>query len=797
MRYDENDKRIKLDARELVSLARRKISSVLPYDENEPKFEFVPKKILMSQTEGASNERLYHSFSFSGYDFELLCRPDGVRDFEVITVRQTELRRGSVPPELRAQTEGEAYITAYVLAERHALSEVKLHTVYVDKRTGVMQDAYETVKKEKLDKFFARCSMALSEYARPEIERITERLPSMKRLGFPYGKPREGQSALVKAVYRTIAKGARLFASAPTGTGKTVSVLYPAVRALGDLRCDKVFYLTPKTTTGEVARECIELMCERGADIRAIILSAKERSCQRENVCRRGKKYCENSKCNKLHDAVMSLYSLKKCVVSLSDILPVAERYTVCPYELELAYSELCDIVICDFNYLFEPNVYIRRFFEEGGNYAFLIDEAHNLPDRAREMYSAEISYEELLAPEGAVVLGDKSRLKATIRAAAHEFRELFYPYLKEELRRGEGGEYVGAHHMSELPAKVYTVFESLISLAEDELNENLSAKDDLKDERLAFLRDYLARLKKVDSAFSRFDESYELFLFYDGGNIRMKVFCLDTGGAVAERLDKGGSAVFFSATLVPIEYYRAVLGGERTSEVLDVRSPFDPSQLSVSVIDKISTRYSEREDSLAAVCRTIAATISAKRGNYMIFSPSFEYSDALFKAFSEKYPKLNVISQKRNMSAKEKGEFLDKFREESEAYLVAFCVMGGIYSEGIDLAGDSLIGAVVVGIGMPALSYEREAMSAYYQDRFEMGKEYAYIYPGMNRVLQAAGRVIRRESDKGVIVLIDDRFADPIYKKSVPAFWRGMKYIPDAKTLKKNLEDFWNNKEK
>ena len=243
--------------------------------------------------------------------------------------------------------------------------------------------------------------------------------------------------------------------------------------------------------------------------------------------------------------------------------------------------------------------------------------------------------------------------------------------------------------------------------------------------------------------------------------------------------------------------YYRSTLGGDGTSEMIEVDSPFDESQLSVSIMDKISTRLSEREDTLGAVCRAIAATVSARRGNYMIFSPSFKYSEALAKAFTAKYPKIKTLVQRKDMTAKEKEAFLAEFEKESDSYLIGFCVMGGIYSEGIDLAGESLIGAVVIGIGIPALSYEREAISAYYDDKYEEGKQFAYIYPGVNRVLQAAGRVIRREDDRGVIVLIDDRFDDPIYKTVIPKLWSGMKFIATPKELREELDKFWAEGEK
>jgi Rad3-related DNA helicase len=330
----------------------------------------------------------------------------------------------------------------------------------------------------------------------------------------------------------------------------------------------------------------------------------------------------------------------------------------------------------------------------------------------------------------------------------------------------------------------------------EEEIYKNLSAKDEEKEKRLKLLYTYYYKLKNFRSVMQSFDSSYEMFIFFEGGEVRAKLFAVDPGREISKRLEKGKAAIFFSATLTPLYYYKSVLGGDGSSETLTVDAPFDPSQLSVCIMDRISTRYSEREDTLLAVCRAIAATVSAKRGNYMVFSPSFAYSEALAEIFARKYPKIKVISQTPDMSRTEKEEFLAEFSKEDKSYLIAFCVMGGIYSEGIDLAGDSLIGAVVVGIGMPGLSYEREAIAAYYDEKYEEGKQFAYIYPGMNRVLQAAGRVIRREDDRGVIVLIDDRFDDPIYKKIIPKLWHNMKFIGDPKELREELDEFWKNQQ-
>ena len=555
-----------------------------------------------------------------------------------------------------------------------------------------------------------------------------------------------------------------------------------------------MFYLTPKTTTQEAAKDCLELMAEAGAQIRAVILTAKENACAEGHICRSSRKLCGRSACNKIAEAALALSALGKTVVTLADIRRIADEYFVCPYELSLTYAELCDLVICDINYLFDPVVYIKRFFTEGGRYAFLIDEAHNLHERAREMYSADLTLSEVYAPAEEALLGALSATKKLASSAAAVLSDTLMPYLKDELRQDKDGRLVGAVSLSDIPSRLYSLIDEMLKVSEDEIYINQRADDEESDARLSYLRSYYYKIKKFADIMARFDGGYKMFVFYEGGEIKIRLFCLDTGPVIRERLNKGHGAVLFSATLSPLDYYRAVLGGDRSDDILEVNSPFDPSQLSVCIMDKISTRYSEREDTLNAVCRAVAATVSAKRGNYMVFCPSFAYSEALSKAFSLKYPKIRVITQKRDMSHKEKAEFLSEFKKQDGSYLIAFCVMGGIYSEGIDLAGEELIGAVIVSIGMPALSYEREAIAEYYQEKYEEGKQYAYIYPGMNRVFQAAGRVIRREDDRGVIVLIDDRFDDPLYRKSLPKLWEGVQFIGDAKSLREELDEFWQN---
>ncbi|MBR2467001.1 MAG: ATP-dependent DNA helicase [Clostridia bacterium] len=793
MRYDREKDEFYVSVAEFVESARRGIPThaPTPFGPQRPESELEPQKFL---SEGLTSEELSHTATLDGSTLLISGRADGVKEDELYTVRAFAAEKSAPTKEEISRARGEAFILGFMLAQAKGIDSVLLTIVYINKASGERITTKERVPLKKLSSFFDRCLHLISECAKPEIDRLKVRLPSMKDARFPYGKVREGQREFIGTVYRNLTRGGTLFAQAPTGTGKTVSVLYPAVRALGAERGEKIFYFTPKTTTARAAKDCTEAMCRCGIKIKAVMIGAKERICKRGLLCKESKRLCPSEGEKKVNAAALALFAADVAVVTDAELSAYADAFSVCPHELSLTYSELCDLIICDVNYLFDPRVYIKRYFDCGGRYFFLIDEAHNLPDRAREMYSAEISHSDLAAPALDPVFGEHSALKKAAAKAAELFGELLYPYVKDEIRKDKDGRACGFAHVSEPPSELYSIFEELSRKAEAELFSALRADDDKRDVRVRTIREFSAKIGKVNDALALFDGGYETFIYAEDGNVTLKLFCIDTSNPISERLSRGHAAVFFSATLAPISYYRSVLGDDRSSSTLLVDSPFDSSQLCVSVMDRISTRISEREDTLLAVCRAIAACVSAKRGHYMVFSPSFAYSEALMRAFSAKYPKIKVLLQTKDMSPSQKRDFLSEFENNDGTYLVAFCVTGGIYSEGIDLVGDSLIGAVIVGISMPSLSTEREAIAAYYDEKCDEGKQYAYIYPGMNKVFQAAGRVIRREGDKGVVVLIDDRFADPIYKKSIPDLWRDFEFCQDAKELRARLDEFWKN---
>ena len=791
MRYDEKSGTLYIDAEEFITISRRRISRTSTPDAEE-RLHTPKKKLLTSLLPDANTERLFITDSLYGIKAEIFGTPDAVMNDGVVLVREYSSRVGKVPKYLEKQVRGELFLLGYMLAEKTGLSECTVTSYLCNKHTGDVKKTQERVEIDTLRKFFRKCSATVSMFARPECERVTERHKSMRELKFPFPNIREGQRELVRSVYRNLARGTHLFASAPTGTGKTVSVIYPALRAIGDGRIDKLFYLTPKTTAREAAIDCIGTLERGGLKIRAVCLIAKEKICQHKLVCREDADLCPENCEGKLAEAVMALYDMQKAVIGSCEILDVAQRYGVCSYELSLSYSELCDLIICDLNYVFDTSVYLQRYFDAGGKYGLLIDEAHNLVARAREMYSAEINTGELLRLSAIPEISASHPLASLITGTANNLYSLFYPYLKDNIRISDEGIELSAAYLSEIPSELYSIVYNFEDLLNRELLSLYSYTGADKAEKIKHIKKLYYDTVKLSELLDRFDEGYRLLLSLDGGGITVKLFCIDTGRVLSERLKKVSSAVFFSATLEPIDYYVSMLGGDASSDTINVHSCFDPKCLSVTIMDKISTRYSERERTCPAICRVIAATMSARRGHYMVFAPSFEYAEALYREFAGKYPKITAILQQRDMSTGQRYEFLDKFKASSDGYLVGFCVMGGIYSEGIDLVGESLIGAVVISIGMPTLSFENELIAEYYEDKLEHGKEYAYIYPGMNKVFQAAGRVIRREEDRGVIVLVDDRFSDPIYKKSIPDLWRGMRYCDDAKLLRENLDSFW-----
>ena len=791
MRFDSERQTLRMMASEFVATARRGSSDSVALEENEPELTAADLYLVRKYLgDGAQRERITLSTTLLDYPTEILCAADRIKGNTLTFLCPTDTDPTHPKKEWLAQVRGEGYLAGLGYAKSQGVSAITLRFLLVNPERDEMHPLEEYLSEKKLSTFFEKCKKALALFARAAVHRATVRIPSMKNAAFPFPEMREGQDEFIHAVYRVIKNSTLLFSEAPTGIGKTVSALYPAIRAMGAGYGEKIFYLTPKTTTATVARDTVNALARSGVCLRSVILTAKDKICFLHNLCRTDKDACPYLKYNRLSEAALALFDEELACVTKEDLTRMATKYEVCPYELSLTYSELCDLVICDFNYLFDTRAYLRRYFEAKGEYIFLIDEAHNLPDRAREMYSAELCEANLTFD--AYPLDEHSILAAALGEIAPVLWENLFSYIKNEIRTDKEGRQSAATHMRSLPEGLVFSLGRILESAEKEIIASYRYRGEDRKARQRALYAFYYKIKSVYDIAYLFDEHYEFFLFFENNSLHFKLFCIDPSAKIGERTSLGRATVFFSATMSPLNYTRTLLSNGREGETLTLDSPFDKGQLSIAIMDKISTRSSERERTLPEVLRTIAATVSARRGNYMVFAPSYEYTAKLADAFMKKYPKIRTLVQHQGMREDEKRAFMDAFAEQDPNYLVAFCVTGGIFSEGIDLWGERLIGAIVVGVTLPSLSFEREAMQAYYEEKFESGKQYAYVYPGFNKVLQAAGRVIRREGDRGVIVLIDDRFADPLYKKGIPNLWRGLKFVSDPKALRALFDRFW-----
>lgn len=739
-----------------------------------------------------------------GLCYEVSGQADGILEGEIPAVEQVRTVRGKAfafPPCIEEETVGRCL--AYFLCRERDLSCVRLRMTFVKSETGEMRFSEKQYRREEAEAFYRSLLERISPRARLLEERQTSLLPSAAASRFPYPSVREGQDQLIRECYRDIRQGNRLFAEAPTGIGKTLSVLYPAVRAIGEGICDRIFYLTAKASTGREAFRAAAQLFASGARLRTVVLTAREQICRNEAAKADPagvSGHCNPQDCpyakgfyDRCDQAVFALLS-EHSGYSRAAVETCAEQFSVCPYEFQLELSELCDIIICDYNYAFDPQVYLRRYFSpdtgEGEN-VFLVDEAHNLPDRARAMYSAELSNRDAIAawrvlPE--TETGFREALRRLI-LTMQGFRRL----CRDTLQKDENGVEHGYDLNHGVVEPVLADVRKLIPIADGWLRKNREHADR---ETTGTVSRFLSALKHYDLISGFYDRSFLTFIEVAGETGTIRQICLDPSTVLDDCMKHAKAAVLFSATLTPADYFADILGGGKRAVRISLPSPFDPAHLCLAAVTGISTRYEDRGKSYRKIVKLIAATVSGKRGNYIVYFPSYAYLEEVKKSFAEKYPSVELVCQTRRMRPEEREHFTDAFADDGKLR-VGFCVLGGSFSEGVDLPGKRLIGTVIIGTGLPGLSNERNILRDYYETTRERGYDYAYTYPGMNRVLQAAGRVIRREEDRGVVVLVDDRYAEANLRAIFPPAWSHLQYAGNAFELAELVRNFWMEQEK
>ncbi|MBE6547361.1 MAG: ATP-dependent DNA helicase [Ruminococcaceae bacterium] len=686
------------------------------------------------------------------------------------------------------------YLMAYFVCCQKDLDAVEICMVSYNTELGKTSEQRDSISREELRNSYMKMLGAVHRRAGFIVASKRERIPMLSDAVFPYRELRESQAEMIRECYRDIKHGNRLFCQAPTGIGKTISTLYPAVKCIGEGVADKIFYLTSKNSIRREALSAATNMREHGSKIYTCVLSSKEQMCACEAAkLAKGRlsSYCRAETCpyakgyyDRAENAIFDLIS-HGFEFDREDIRRAALKHRVCPHELSLDLSELCDIIICDYNYVFSPSVYLKRYFANDGReekYIFLVDEAHNLPDRARDLFSAKLCVSDFETV--AQSLSENSSLMSEIGSVMSELENLSVlcnDNLKYDAEHNKVGYYVG----KQLPQKLSEKLTACGKAIERWMKYNSDSP------AYSFLDELYSKIREYKIAEECFGDKFLVFISTCGDNTEILLYCLDPSELLDASLNRAVASVLFSATLTPAEYFADILGGGKKGVAVSFPSPFDRDHLCVAAVDTISTRYEDRERSYKKIASCVAATASAKAGNYIVFLPSYSYMESVAKAFTDKYPKVRVKIQERGMSYKDREDFL-AFFEDDKKLRIGFCVMGGLFSEGIDLPGNRLIGVVVVGVGLPGISNERNIMRDYYDEKCGEGYDYAYTYPGMNGVLQAVGRVIRRDEDRGIAVLIDDRYSEPKYINLFPQEWKNIKFAGNSVSLAEIARKFW-----
>lgn len=686
--------------------------------------------------------------------------------------------------------------SAYFISARDSLSVVEGRVSYYNETTKKLRYFNYTFLASELKNFYLSLLERISYRAHLLAERELDVIPSAQNAVFPYTELREGQERMIREGYGAIRKGKRIFVEAPTGTGKTMSALFPAIKALGNGYCDKIFYLTPKTQTRREAFSAAAKLHGAGCLLRTVIISAKEQVCccpsrtmGVDNCC--NPKNCEFARgyYDRAEDALKEMLGSYRGY-SRALILEMANKYRVCPYELSLDLSELCDVIICDYNYAFDPIVYFRRYFgaqAKNGKYVFLVDEAHNLADRARQMYSSEVRLSDFQRALETLSASDSADIGDMISPVIYALKGI-KRLCKDTIIKDEYGNERGFYISSSVSESIERALSVFCKKSGEWLRKNeahLAASE---------LRALNLGAKKYITVSEYFDKNFKFYAEICENDALARIYCVDPSEIMHSLLTRATASVMFSATLTPTEYFCDVLGGGKSSRCISLNSPFPPENLCVAVADYIDTRFDAREDNAKKFATVIAAAVTSKAGNYIAYFPSYQCLEQTYKAFSKKYPKVETVVQKKYMSAEQRDEFLSAFKEDTGHLRVGFCVLGGVFSEGVDLPGSRLIGSVIFGVGLPGLSNEKNIVKEHFDLRSDetIGYDYAYTFPGMNNVLQAAGRVIRREEDAGIVVLADDRYATPKYRMLFPSHWQGVQFAGNASSLAEIMRRFW-----
>ena len=732
---------------------------------------------------------LKQDYTCADIAYTLEGRADGIFTDKDGTPTIDEIKTTTLPPEFITGEQSpehwaQAQIYAAIYARQQGLPAMRVRLVYYQVDEDLEFTFNHDYSAEALDAIVTDLLTQYAPWAKRSAEWQRMSRASRQALPFPFASYRPGQRAMMNAVYKTCTEGGQLLCQAPTGIGKTMSVLFPALKAVGE--GGPIFYLTARGTTRAAAENALTLL--RAADpdlkLRSVTLTAKDKICLQEH------RECTPEACsyaNGYYDRVKAALwdGLDTHALTADALQALAHKHKVCPFELGLDLSLWCDVVVGDYNYLFDPVVHLMRFFETAGDYLFLIDEAHNLPGRARDMHSASLCK--------SVFYDAKKRLgkgKSSLKNALIKVNNIFIEW-RHRCEEVLGDSRFGRTYFEKSRAEDFDrVLTKLCEPLEIWLDEHRDPSE-THDALLQLYFDIRAWLRVADT----FDNHFVLQISAVGSEVRAAMLCLDPSDFLAADFAKGRAAVLFSATLAPAGYYKD-LCGLPDARAVALRSPFDPTNMGLWCARQVSTRYKDRADSIAKVSDLLAVMAAAQPGHYLAFFPSYSYLQQVWEDFTARYPDQPTLCQGSSMDEGQRTEFLAQFLARDGKPLLGFAVLGGVFGEGVDLTGESLIGVAVVSPGLPQIGPRQEQLRDYFEETRGAGFDYAYRYPGMNKVLQAAGRVIRTPQDRGVVLLIDDRFLATDTRRLMPPHWEHLRVVDSADAWKDELAAFWKKHE-
>jgi DNA excision repair protein ERCC-2 len=664
-------------------------------------------------------------------------------------------------------------VYAAIYTIENNLDRILTQLTYGHIETGEVRTYFQEYKTDELRAFFMHLLEQYFQWAKNIEEWHEKRDRSIKASEFPFPFFRNGQRQMVNDIAAIIEQEEQILIQAPTGIGKTVAVLYPAIKAIAEGHIQKIFYLTSRTTGRLIAEKTLGELKKSGLPIKYVTLTAKEK------ICFNPEKNCTPDECSFAKGYYDRVFEARKALFTedaftADKITEIARTHQICPFEFSLDMALWVGCIICDLNYVFDPRVYLRRFFLENPiDCTILVDEAHNLVDRSREMYSAKIEKTDFLKIRRLL----KNKQSELYRAAGVVNRKMLEMKnaLDEEISAWQ----------DERPEELLPSLRRLAASLERWLSSHSGSPQTQQMLDHYFSVSWFLKVSEL------YDNNYATCLEKTYRSFSTKLYCIDPSDQLHETFERANSSILFSATITPMPYFAKIFGLHESVEKRILPSPFPQENLRVLVSDSVSTLYRHRSQTKEALVQTIGALVEAKNGNYMVYFPSYEYLRMVHPLYKTAFPHHNILVQTHEMREDERVSFLKNFSEENNHTLLGFVVMGGIFGEGIDLVGDRLSGAVIVGVGLPGISLEREMIRHHFAENQMSGFDYAYRYPGLIRVFQAAGRVIRTETDRGSILLIDPRYSHPQYNELFPQEWQ-VHPVQNHGQIRKILTEFW-----